>query len=180
VDGITQLMVSLVPLLHCVENKMFVIIKKKHMRTFYCFFASIFVALLFFQQWWPTDDNALSSAPQSVTGTCTLLISPVITGFEACLRHCEHPIDKISECIDGCHQDFSALVDSEAIASQRSLTQDATKYKYDINDASPTYKETREAYLNAANQLKLSTGPFNAARDAYIEATNEYMNSLYN
>ena len=43
----------------------------------------------------------------------------------------------------------------------------------------PTYCATRDAYLKAANELKLATGPYKAARDAYVAATTTYTKSLY-
>jgi hypothetical protein len=42
-----------------------------------------------------------------------------------------------------------------------------------------TYRETRDAYLKAANELKLATGPYKAARDAYVAATATYTKGLY-
>merc|ERR1711865_255178 len=42
-----------------------------------------------------------------------------------------------------------------------------------------TYRATRDAYLKAANELKLATGPYKAARDAYVAATATYTKSLY-
>jgi len=94
---------------------------------------------------------------------------------------------------------------------------------FDLEDYAGTYRETRNAYLKAANQLKLatgalwctrlplvcgrvvvlldarsvtrcmlvclaraskltahaSTGPYKAARDAYVAATATYTKSLY-
>jgi len=37
----------------------------------------------------------------------------------------------------------------------------------------------RNDYLKAANELKLATGPYKAARDAYVAATATYTKSLY-
>ncbi len=48
-----------------------------------------------------------------------------------------------------------------------------------LQDYAGTYRETRNAYLKAANQLKLATGPYKAARDAYVAATATYTKSLY-
>ena len=45
---------------------------------------------------------------------------------------------------------------------------------FDLEDYAGTYRETRNAYLKAANQLKLATGPYKAARDAYVAATATY------
>ena len=42
-----------------------------------------------------------------------------------------------------------------------------------------TYRATRDAYLKAANELKLATGPYKAARDAYVAATATFTKSLY-
>jgi len=42
-----------------------------------------------------------------------------------------------------------------------------------------TYVETRDTYLKAAQALKLATGPYKAARDAYVAATATYTKSLY-
>merc|ERR1711898_69458 len=39
---------------------------------------------------------------------------------------------------------------------------------FDLEDYAGTYRETRDAYLKAANELKLATGPYKAARDAYV------------
>eukprot|EP00960_Hanusia_phi_P078465 768818-Hanusia_phi.AAC.14 len=50
---------------------------------------------------------------------------------------------------------------------------------FDLEDYAGTYRETRNAYLKAANQLKLATGPYKAARDAYVAATATYTKSLY-
>jgi hypothetical protein len=50
---------------------------------------------------------------------------------------------------------------------------------FDLGDYAKAYRETREAYLAAMNQLKLSTGPYKAARDAYTAATATYTRSLY-
>jgi len=41
---------------------------------------------------------------------------------------------------------------------------------FDLEDYAGTYRETRDAYLKAANELKLATGPYKAARDAYVAA----------
>jgi hypothetical protein len=46
-------------------------------------------------------------------------------------------------------------------------------------DYATTYRATRDAYLKAANELKLATGPYKAARDAYVAATATYTKSLY-
>merc|ERR1712167_448769 len=37
---------------------------------------------------------------------------------------------------------------------------------FDLEDYAGTYRETRDAYLKAANELKLATGPYKAARDS--------------
>ena len=42
---------------------------------------------------------------------------------------------------------------------------------FDLEDYATTYRATRDAYLKAANELKLATGPYKAARDAYVAAT---------
>ena len=48
-----------------------------------------------------------------------------------------------------------------------------------VQDYATTYRATRDAYLKAANELKLATGPYKAARDAYVAATATYTKSLY-
>jgi hypothetical protein len=48
-----------------------------------------------------------------------------------------------------------------------------------LEDYATTYRATRDAYLKAANELKLATGPYKAARDAYVAATSTYTKSLY-
>ena len=50
---------------------------------------------------------------------------------------------------------------------------------FDLEDYAGTYRETRDAYLKAANELKLATGLYKAARDAYVTATTTYTKSLY-
>ncbi len=47
------------------------------------------------------------------------------------------------------------------------------------NRYATTYRANRDAYLKAANELKLATGPYKAARDAYVAATATYTKSLY-
>ena len=50
---------------------------------------------------------------------------------------------------------------------------------FDLEEYHNTYKGARDAYLKAANELKLATGPYKAARDAYVAATATYTKSLY-
>ena len=41
------------------------------------------------------------------------------------------------------------------------------------------YDAARTTYLNDAEALKVATGPYKAARDAYVAATATYTKSLY-
>ena len=41
------------------------------------------------------------------------------------------------------------------------------------------YNEARAVYLKALHDVKEATGPFQAARDAYVSATSTYTHSLY-
>ena len=41
---------------------------------------------------------------------------------------------------------------------------------FDLGEYATTYRATRDAYLKAANELKLATGPYKAARDAYVRS----------
>ena len=50
---------------------------------------------------------------------------------------------------------------------------------FDLEDYATTYRATRDAYLKAANELNLATGPYKAARDAYVAAIATYTKSLY-
>ena len=50
---------------------------------------------------------------------------------------------------------------------------------FDLGEYATTYRATRDAYLKAANELKLATGPYKAARDAYVAGTATYTKSLY-
>ena len=59
------------------------------------------------------------------------------------------------------------------------LLQKMFQILFDLEDYAGTYRETRDAYLKAANELKLATGPYKAARDAYVAATATYTKSLY-
>ena len=52
----------------------------------------------------------------------------------------------------------------------------------DINlqtDYATPYETERTAYLTAAENLKKATGPYKAARDAYVAATAPFTKSLY-
>jgi hypothetical protein len=50
---------------------------------------------------------------------------------------------------------------------------------FDLKDYATTYRATRDAYLKASNELKLTTWPYKAASDAYVAATATYTKSLY-
>ena len=50
---------------------------------------------------------------------------------------------------------------------------------FDLEQYAITYRSKRDAYIKAANELKLATGPYKAARDAYVVATATYTKSLY-
>jgi len=50
---------------------------------------------------------------------------------------------------------------------------------FDLEDYATTYRATRDAYLKAANKLKLAISPYKAARDAYVAATATYTKSIY-
>lgn len=51
-------------------------------------------------------------------------------------------------------------------------------HAFDLEDYATTYRATRDAYLKAANELKLATGPYKSARDSYVQATGSYVDSL--
>ena len=51
-------------------------------------------------------------------------------------------------------------------------------HAFDLEAYATTYRETRDAYLKAANELKLATGPYKSARDSYVQATGSYVDSL--
>lgn len=49
---------------------------------------------------------------------------------------------------------------------------------FDLEDYATTYRATRDAYLKSANELKLATGPYKAAKEAYVAANVKYNESL--
>jgi hypothetical protein len=48
-----------------------------------------------------------------------------------------------------------------------------------VNDYAKPYDKARATYLTDAAALKEATGPYKAARDAYVAATATYTKSLY-
>ena len=75
----------------------------------------------------------------------------------------------------------SALDTAEAIDKlMSSVRTPGRKLDHDmLEDFAETYRTTRDAYLTAANALKMATGPYKAARDAYVAASATYTKSLY-
>jgi len=69
------------------------------------------------------------------------------------------------------------LTKAEALGNRLITTMFALLF--DLEDYATTYRATRDAYLKAANELKLATGPYKASRDAYVAATATYTKSLY-
>ena len=53
-----------------------------------------------------------------------------------------------------------------------------TALAFDLEDYATTYRATREAYLKAANELKLATGPYKSAQKSYNEAVQTYVSTL--
>jgi hypothetical protein len=49
---------------------------------------------------------------------------------------------------------------------------------FDLDDYATIYLDTRAVYCQAANELKQATGPYFAARDAYIVATLTYIKNV--
>lgn len=49
---------------------------------------------------------------------------------------------------------------------------------FDLEDYATTYRATRDAYLKAANELKLATGPYKAAQNSYFQAVETYISTL--
>ena len=49
---------------------------------------------------------------------------------------------------------------------------------FDLEDYATTYRATRDAYLKSINELKLATGPYKAAQDAYLAANLKYNETL--
>jgi ABC-type transporter lipoprotein component MlaA len=76
-----------------------------------------------------------------------------------------------SESADGTVENIVKFMDTFKPSNGRKL--------FDLEDYATTYRATRDAYLKAANELKLATGPYKAARDAYVAATATYTKSLY-
>ncbi len=50
---------------------------------------------------------------------------------------------------------------------------------FNLEDYATTYCTTCNAYLKAANEIKLATNPDKAACDTYVAATATYTKSLY-
>lgn len=50
---------------------------------------------------------------------------------------------------------------------------------FGLEDHTGTYRETRDAYLRAVDELNLATGPYKQARDAYLDATRSHTESLF-
>lgn len=44
----------------------------------------------------------------------------------------------------------------------------SSAFAFDLEDYATNYRAARDAYLKAANELKLATGPFQAAREARL------------
>ena len=53
-----------------------------------------------------------------------------------------------------------------------------TALAFDLEDYASTYRATRDAYLKAANELKLATGPYKSAQKSYNEAVQTYVSTL--
>ena len=83
----------------------------------------------------------------------------------------------MSKCCKNPKSHLTPLKNTEALEVLKQATMLAKLF--DLEDYAGTYRETRNAYLKAANQLKLATGPYKAARDAYVAATATYTKSLY-
>lgn len=49
------------------------------------------------------------------------------------------------------------------------LTLGSVAHAFDLEDYATTYRATRDAYLKAANEEKLATGPFFAAANSWIQ-----------
>mmetsp|Transcript_43610 Transcript_43610/g.89160 ORF Transcript_43610/g.89160 Transcript_43610/m.89160 type:complete len:92 (+) Transcript_43610:21-296(+) len=50
---------------------------------------------------------------------------------------------------------------------------------FTLTDYQTAYINARDAYLEAAEALKLASGPYKASRDAYVAAASTYTKSLY-
>jgi hypothetical protein len=55
-----------------------------------------------------------------------------------------------------------------------------SSFAFDLEDYAGSYRSTRDAYLKAANELKLASGPYKAARDGYKGAAYNYLKTLGN
>jgi hypothetical protein len=49
------------------------------------------------------------------------------------------------------------------------ITIGSVAHAFDLEDYATTYRATRDAYLKAANEEKLATGPFLAAANSWIQ-----------
>ncbi len=49
---------------------------------------------------------------------------------------------------------------------------------FDLEDYATTFRATRDAYLKSLNELKLASGPYAAAEEAYVSATLRYQASI--
>ena len=61
-----------------------------------------------------------------------------------------------------------------------SLFYSLSSFAFDLEDYATTYRATRDAYLKAANEMKLASGPYKAARDGYKQAAYNYIRTLGN
>lgn len=53
-----------------------------------------------------------------------------------------------------------------------------TAQAFDLEDYATTYRATRDAYLKAANEIRLATAPYKAAQKSYYNAVKTYVSGL--
>mmetsp|Transcript_56203 Transcript_56203/g.131669 ORF Transcript_56203/g.131669 Transcript_56203/m.131669 type:complete len:83 (+) Transcript_56203:23-271(+) len=71
------------------------------------------------------------------------------------------------------------LLQFQSLNLQAGAPEQSLENDFSLSEYAQAYTDARTAYLEAAEALKLASGPYKASRDAYVAAAATYTKSLY-
>lgn len=127
------------------------------------------------------DAQNSRSRAKVVTELTSLLSDPLVQKVQSAQGN-QAQVDAILADVDSYYDQFdeSFVTEVGIMTEQPVYADDASWFMYqpqfDLEDYASTLRATRDRFLKAKNELDLATGPYDAAKTAYVEAVKNYLN----
>ena len=127
------------------------------------------------------ESQTARSRTKVVPEITALLSDPMVQKVQAAYGN-QSSIDDVLADVDSYYDQFDeSVITQVSVLTERSPYADEANWfvyqpQFDLEDYATTFRSSRDRFLKAKNELDLATGPYDAAKTAYIEAVRSYLN----